>query len=534
MQVEGFEAEDLEDFNYKVENKKLEDHLNSFPAADGWRETSIQIPLPCEGESWPSEGEAPHLEVDGIFYRPLLEVVVGLFQGENAKTFHMTPFKQFWQRSPDVEPERLYSEIYTSDAMLEADEEFHNIQLTPGDGPDVPRVVAAMMGSSDETQLANFGPASLWPGYIQSGNQTKYVRCRPTCHACQHVLYMKKLPTDFQDIYTREHGIPASAAVLTHCKRELFHAIWMLLLDEEFMHAYHHGVVVMCGNGIVRRIFPRFFTYSADYPEKVILASIKHLGACPCPRCIVPKDQIKDLGKTVDINRHERNTRVSTDIERRVVEKARKMIFEKGVPVNSARIDVVLGGKGLLPNVFATCLGPSGFNHYRMLTNDLLHEFELGVWKNTFIHLLRLLFAMGGTRVNELNKRFHNTPAFGRETIRPFTHNTSAMKQLAARNFEDILQVCTNSSSLDLGLLLTLQTFSVLSPCSRGFLFPTTSQTIMSTTKLSWISFSISAPGMGMRRCASTRKLQSPPFALSLNLSALPSDGFNPRRASIG
>jgi hypothetical protein len=64
------------------------------------------------------------------------------------------------------------------------------------------------------------------------------------------------------------HNLPATAEVLTHCKRELFQAIWVLLLDEKFMHAYHHGLVVQCYDGIMRRVFPQFFSYSADYPEK--------------------------------------------------------------------------------------------------------------------------------------------------------------------------------------------------------------------------------------------------------------------------
>lgn len=52
------------------------------------------------------------------------------------------------------------------------------------------------------------------------------------------------------------------------CKRDLIHAIWLLLLDTEFMEAYEHGIVLKCGDSVVRRLFPRFFTYSADYPEK--------------------------------------------------------------------------------------------------------------------------------------------------------------------------------------------------------------------------------------------------------------------------
>jgi hypothetical protein len=41
-----------------------------------------------------------------------------------------------------------------------------------------------------------------------------------------------------------------------------------------------------------------------------------------------------------------------------------------------------------------------------MFTVDLLHEFELGVWKATFTHLLRILYAHGDGKIQELNKRY--------------------------------------------------------------------------------------------------------------------------------
>lgn len=77
-----------------------------------------------------------------------------------------------------------------------------------------------------------------------------------------------QLPDSFQDTYTDLFGRPASAPVLTHCKRELMHALWLLLLDQDFLHVYEHGIVIRCGDGITCRVFPRIFTYSADYPEK--------------------------------------------------------------------------------------------------------------------------------------------------------------------------------------------------------------------------------------------------------------------------
>ena len=46
------------------------------------------------------------------------------------------------------------------------------------------------------------------------------------------------------------------------------HAVWAKILNDNFIHANIYGIVIKCIDGIERRIYPRFFTYSADYPEK--------------------------------------------------------------------------------------------------------------------------------------------------------------------------------------------------------------------------------------------------------------------------
>jgi hypothetical protein len=98
-----------------------------------------------------------------------------------------------------------------------------------------------------------------------------------------------------------------------------------------------------------------------------------------------------------------------------------------------------------------------------MLVVDLMHEFELGVWKTCFKCFLRVLNAAApdGRLVAELDARslevnlgphianasirFRQIPTFGRDTIRRFSNNASAMKKLAARDFEDLLQVLCQS-----------------------------------------------------------------------------------------
>jgi hypothetical protein len=117
-------------------------------------------------------------------------------------------------------------------------------------------------------------------------------------------------------------------------------------------------------------------------------------------------------------------------------------------------------------NQFAEKLGSLGLDPFRMLVVDIMHECELGTWKALFTHLIRLLYALpGGTQLvatldsryvefimklsllanelptSHLHLRFRQVPTFGNGVIRKFANNTSEMKRLAARDFEDILQV---------------------------------------------------------------------------------------------
>ena len=59
-----------------------------------------------------------------------------------------------------------------------------------------------------------------------------------------------------------------SAAIETHCKRELMHAVWTHIMDEEFVEGCTNGLTVQCSDGIERVFYLRIVTYSADYPEK--------------------------------------------------------------------------------------------------------------------------------------------------------------------------------------------------------------------------------------------------------------------------
>jgi len=141
---------------------------------------------------------------------------------------------------------------------------------------------------SDSTHLTSFGNTSLWPIYLYLGSLSKYTRAKPTSFAAHHLAYIPKvsfylsnlntvhhhsdielqLDDSIQDFYKSTFGKPATADILTHLQRELMHAMWRILLDNEFTDAYANGIVLTFPDGIQRRLFPCFFTYSADYPEK--------------------------------------------------------------------------------------------------------------------------------------------------------------------------------------------------------------------------------------------------------------------------
>lgn len=64
--------------------------------------------------------------------------------------------------------------------------------------------------------------------------------------------------------------------------------------------------------------------------------------------------------------------------------------------------------------------------------------------------------------------RFLEIPAFGRDTIRRFSANCSEMKKLAARDFENLLQVCYAMVQIIFQLIKT-RCPSALSLCLMGF-----------------------------------------------------------------
>jgi len=156
----------------------------------GWRKTPITISVPFH-----SRAKAPGPQdyvVGDLYHRSLVSVIrEKLANPHDIQHFHYEPFEVLWRptdNSPDI---RVHSELYTSPAFIDVHRE---VQALPGEpGCTLPRVVVAMMFWSDSTHLTSFGTAKLWPTYLFFGNESKYHRCKPTCHLCNHVAYFQSV-----------------------------------------------------------------------------------------------------------------------------------------------------------------------------------------------------------------------------------------------------------------------------------------------------------------------------------------------------
>ncbi|PBK62344.1 hypothetical protein ARMSODRAFT_990468 [Armillaria solidipes] len=355
-----FNQDDLKGFHCHSENARMDTAAagGENPLLQAFKEMGVSIDMPSGDPNVPSQ----QYSVPGLWYRKITDPL--------AHQFHFSPFHLFHHSQDTGKDTRIYSELYSSDTFLKAhdDVHFHGKINADDAGCTLEKVIAALIIFSDATHLAQFGNAKAWPIYLAFSNLSKYFRSQPSSGAMHHLAYVP------------------SVDILAHCQWELMHAVWNFLLDPDFMHAYHYGMVIECLDGVRRRVYPRIFTYSADYPEKVLLATIHDNGLCPCPRCLIRKEKLDLLGQKRDGKVREKNIRTYL-LDR--VHTARKAIYFLGRAIGGSVIDNLLKSTSHVPtlNAFINRIGPD-FNPFRMLVVDQLHEFELGVWKALFTHLI--------------------------------------------------------------------------------------------------------------------------------------------------
>ncbi|KAI5115443.1 hypothetical protein M0805_006771 [Coniferiporia weirii] len=418
LMSDGFSVDNIKGVNFKRINKLLGTMslTNNGAADNGWRMAQLKIPVPL-GHISPLALASTDFDAGEFYYRPLVGVIRSVFSSKAASAGMVyEPYEMRYKPPSGGNEQGVYSKLFWSKEFRQVHEEVQALPREEGD--NLPWSVMALQLWSDGMAATSFGTVKIWPVYLQFGNQSKY-ECTKTGAGCSHHLaHIPLLSTGNLQEFVKDHtdGCKASNELLTHCRREIMHAVWKIMLNDDFLDAWKNGIVVECGDGVKQRLFPHIFTYSADYPEKVLLAAMKYQGKHPCPWCLVLNKHIARLGMVTDTRRYK---------------------------LGQAHIMQLLDEHSLMivENMFSSRLSLLGFDFHFMLIVDLMHEWEVGIWWQIFTHLVRILasYKFPHRKVEDLNKRVTLIPSFG-SAIWTYKGNISEMKQMTAHDFEDLLQ----------------------------------------------------------------------------------------------
>lgn len=109
------------------ETEKLDAFLNSpellLPTSDKWIQSTVSLPVPCPGYDYiTNKINPPVYSVNGLYHRKLLDVLKAALSEPSAQFWHFTGFEEFYKPADGGPEQRVYSEIYNTDAFLETEE----------------------------------------------------------------------------------------------------------------------------------------------------------------------------------------------------------------------------------------------------------------------------------------------------------------------------------------------------------------------------------------------------------------------------
>jgi len=206
-----FVTADLKGVNFEAIEKDLRQ-----TGGTGWRETPLTIRVPKgikltkavkraaatertqlhngEPSTIPLKQPVPGapITIHDFQHRRFCDIIRETFSSDPAAhSFHYHPYELKWTPPGSDYEERVYGELYTSQAWLEEDARIQSLTLDPTEtNQEAPRAIVAIMLASDATGLGQFASSKAWPVYAFFGNQSKYDRAKPTQHAAHHLAYL--------------------------------------------------------------------------------------------------------------------------------------------------------------------------------------------------------------------------------------------------------------------------------------------------------------------------------------------------------
>ncbi|KAF9024771.1 hypothetical protein BDP27DRAFT_1248625 [Rhodocollybia butyracea] len=135
------------------------------------------------------------------------------------------------------------------------------------------------------------------------------------------------------------------------------------------------GQTLICADGIQRDLYPYILILSSDYEEQCVMTLIRGLrGLCPCPKCLVRKDDLSDLTKQSPL----RTAQGTVDILKKVNTLTRQSDKEEILKQNGLRP---------YPNVFFKMVNSDPF---AAVSFDNLHFCGSGLFEDHIFKQLKL------------------------------------------------------------------------------------------------------------------------------------------------
>ena len=318
-------------FSAQREHKHLDKFLlgpheeaHPFCTQDGWHWRRLNICLHIEGTMFQSEEDAPILQSHYLFYCHIVDAIRSVCTSKSAESFHLTPYTMHWipnPNSPD-KSKHIYSEAFTSDAMIHAQADIDNLPQLAGDTRE--HVAFGIMLASDLAQLTNFGTASVWPIYLMFANQPKQERVKPSCHTVHHIVYVpsvslstiewwkhltgfnpdqqrlcKPVSRGFRSSTLARDCGPLQAGTHAHCVEPPYGPRlpwWMyrrphhtMLQWQQAGILYLHTHILSWLSWKVSQLSLLFVVPRYLWEQRVLLVTIKNLGQSPCPQCLIKR-----------------------------------------------------------------------------------------------------------------------------------------------------------------------------------------------------------------------------------------------------
>jgi hypothetical protein len=119
------------------------------------------------------------------------------------------------------------------------------------------------------------------------------------------------------------------------------------------------GAVCTCGYLYILLTIRRSISYILFTPDhilivryfRVLVATIRDKGRCPCPRCLVTFDEIPNLGTESDRKIREDRARCDDGPRREKVLAARARIYNDGYAVGGDKADEDIKDTSLVPTI---------------------------------------------------------------------------------------------------------------------------------------------------------------------------------------